>query len=237
MAKLLFQFIFIAVTTFSVSGFCKTCVLSILEKESPASQKVSSIFKFDHQFDLFQEPSLSQIKSCFASNIYQEVIWISHGTLLQGGLPVKSSPIFIYRDSQGHVQKAMIPNRFFEVLSQLSQTNNYLKKVRVNVCGLSENPEKIQEQSYYRSTIEILLQNLLKNHIAVDVSDKSILGTYVVGEPVTAISENWLSESLNWNERSLYKKWRTEGNQNCEYDSWPGCDRQTAQMVIPTAKY
>jgi|GEM_PF-4594495 len=219
------------------SGFAdaRICVLSMFEKDGKESQMVQDVFQFYKQADIFREPSLQQIRACFESDQYAEIVWTSHGTALKGGISDYSSPVLVEEDAQGHTTKASLPVRFFtSLIPQLNTT--HLKKIRVDLCNLDFSGESVNsdDPNVFQSTIEVLLKELRRRGVAIEYGAKFSFGSWLTGENLSNLTTSWLAQSIDRQDAQSFTKWRTEGNSYCRQDYWPNCDRDQAQMVIPT---
>ena len=205
-------------------AFGKTCILSLLGKSSKEAKILDSVFNFYAEADYFKQAQVQDIKNCFNSGLYDEILWVSHGSSLKDGLSNYSSPVLVKSDGS----KLILPKRFFELLSQQT-TYSSIKKVRFNLCGLdfSKADNKIH------SSIDPFIKGLELEKIEIDISPRFSFGSYLLKEDVTRIDRNWLSKSIDPDSAQKFVIWSTKENTHCKEDFWPGCDRQAAKQVIP----
>lgn len=210
--------------TFSSTAFSKTCILSLFEESTKEAKIVNSVFAFYHEADYFKKAQIKDIKECFTSGKYEEIIWISHGSSIRSGISSYSAPILV----QNNGTKIILPLRFFETL--IKETDyRFLKKVRVNLCGLDFSKKDVQ----LHSSIDPFIKKLEAEKIEVDISKKFRFGSFLLKENITLIDRKWLSKSISLEFRNNFELWETESSRDCMSDQSPECDRSEARVVIP----
>lgn len=177
----------------SLPAFARICVLSLLEVDSKAGRKVEKAFRDQPDVDLFEEASLSQIRACFSSEAYEEILWVSHGSAKQMSFSDYSVPVSFSRDQNGDLVRTELPIFFFESLIANGLTKN-LKRFRIATCGVDL--RTANSEIPYSSSIGFLIQHLVQSEVMVDISPKNKLGSFLTREPSTRLTVRWLRESL-----------------------------------------
>jgi hypothetical protein len=236
--KTVFIFAFVLLMLPSVV-FAKICVLSLFEKTTQDAKKVLSVFEFYDKADIFQEATLDQIKYCFSSDEYDEILWLSHGLNSHQSHTSYSAPIWVKRNESNNVEKVTLPKRFFQTLLSLSPAGR-LKKVRVALCEVNVEMANLDRSIHgpVTSTIEILLRGLHQNGVVIEFSPQFLSSSLFNGKYVTQLKESWLSKSLEWEDVLRFERWKTNNNSRCEKDSWSGCERVPGQhdYIIPLSE-
>lgn len=210
------------VLLFTLQSHAKTCVLSLYGPKDKETAMFDKVFGYDPRVDYFRGAQIEDIRRCFESD-YSDIVWLSHGLSLRNGVSNYSAPLLT--DPDGKRFPLLI--RFFE---NLNAKINYsqLKKVRIMVCNVDYSG--ISQEIH--STIDLLIRDLKKHQVTVDISPIFILGKWATGENVTRVDYHWLAADLD---RSRLTKWQAHLNPYCEDDYTLGCDRNTAIWVVPLA--
>ena len=201
----------------------KTCILNLLDKNSSDAQKIYHLFEHYHEADYFSQAQVSDIKKCFTSGDYSEILWISHGSSVESAFSSYSTPILVKDDGN----KISLPLRFFEKINESLSPN--VKKVRVGLCGIDFS---LKDNKIF-SSMDVLLKNMIKKNIEVETSKKFRLASFFIKENVTKIDLNWLALSISKEDAKKFVKWKTPLNPYCKADFWNGCDRENAEIIIP----
>ncbi|MFZ4404590.1 MAG: hypothetical protein ACOYOK_10860 [Pseudobdellovibrionaceae bacterium] len=217
-------------------GHAKICVLSIFKKSSIEENRVMDVFQYYKKADIYYQAQIEDIKFCFKSNQYEEIIWLSHGIANLKKYGFQTAPTLTKLDGSTLV----LTKRFFESLLMNTNLGN-LKSFRISSCGLVlENAKNFLDTHYInesKSSMSGLVQGLYANGVKIDISPKSKIGEILLNEDVTRLRRYWLAKSIAKNDWSSFKSWRTTKNLRCEKDFWPSCDRNSASYVIPTKNY
>jgi hypothetical protein len=148
---------------------------------------MDGVFEFYNEADYFKQAQIKDIKKCFTSGEYDEVLWVSHGTSIHNGFSSYSGPVLVKEDGS----KLVLPIRFFEEIIK-NTTYSTIKKVRINLCGLDFS----MKDNRLHSTIDLLIKELSANQVIIEISPRFELGLNLLHEDVTTLDKNWLSKSI-----------------------------------------
>ncbi|MDP7320564.1 MAG: hypothetical protein QF441_08145 [Bacteriovoracaceae bacterium] len=225
--KKYFLIIFIFSLSYFSSTYGKVCVLALFPNDSKEMDKVNLIFKNYSRARIFSAANFDQIKHCFKSEEYREILWLSHGTI--GGLITPfSAPVFY---SQKDNSKHIIYKRFFEILAN---SLNRSLKLRVAFCGAGING--------LNSSIDPLVDKIRNLSGEVEFSPNIELLSKLYTKPVTDLSLSWLSKSLD---PLIITKWKTSESLHCNRaskrpcmkictkENTAVCSKKSAKYIIP----
>lgn len=228
MSKFLTVIVFILTYSLSSFGAERVCVLSIFDKLAPEHDKVLKIFSQYTPATIFKNPSYEQISHCFTGD-YDEVLWISHGSITGVTAPY-AAPVFYSTESS---QKHLLYKRFFVNLAKKNLSGS-IKKFRIAFCGAGE--------VNLPTSMDPLIEAIRSSGGAIDFSPRMSFLSKIYGKPVTNLSLEWLSKSIDpdkvitWqtnNSRRCTRKTTCNRNRICSDDSQINCNRQKAKYIIP----
>lgn len=208
----------------------KTCVLSLYHptKDSAETKMFNRVFRFDPNVDFYELAQPSQIERCFTSGSYSEIVWLSHGLSQQSGATDYSAPLITYQDGK---RFPLLKSYFKKLAANINYTK--LKRVRIMSCSIDFSANSVNTDSQtenIKSTIDILVKQLIKSGVSVDLSPQQKTLSWLIGENVTRVSYDWLARNID---RSRLTIWQTNENAWCDRDSLEGCDRATASITVP----
>lgn len=241
------MFSFFITLTLAQLSWASVCVLSFFEKNSREDKQVAYVFKNYEKADFFQNANLNDVKHCFSSSNYSEIVWLAHGlAATKSSINNYSLPLMNSITNNGSYIRMSLPTIYFEsLINKINLTS--LKKVRVSLCGIDFTKEYINDptNSEFKSSIDILLKYLHQKGVEIDVSERSNFFSNLIGSDVTRLNTAWLAKSISAADYPDFTHWATSQNSDCRSEhenqffikdteeNTNYCDKNNASYVIP----
>lgn len=214
----------------------KVCVLNFERPEHGITKVLSTVFSRAPDTEVRNLATPNDLLDCIRGGS-EEIVVVAHA-LQDPNNPGDNSPVNLayFREAEpgevtnpepsqtAYVMRTFLPRAMQRIRAELqAQTQAgrlQLKKLRWMSCM----PQKVF--ATYRE-FGLAMQ---ENSIAVDFAPKNELMSLVYGEDMVSPDLEWLTKGIDC---SRLQAWRTERNNNCREDWWPGCNRKTARICFP----